>query len=112
MTVVHFFPLLIGGILLITGSIQHFFPPKKINALYGYRSKRSMKNNENWNIAQSFSAKQLLRIGLVQILLSPVGYLIGIQEDQQVWMYMVTMILGFIILIIRTERLLKKNENV
>ena len=37
------------------------FPPKKVNALYGYRTKRSMKNQTNWDFAQ----KSSLNISLV-----------------------------------------------
>ncbi len=52
-----------GPILLITGYIMYKKPPKKINEFYGYRTKRSMKNKEQWKFAQTFSSKQLIKSG-------------------------------------------------
>lgn len=41
------------------------FPPKKINTLYGYRTKRSMKNKEIWDFANTYSTKLLLNFSLL-----------------------------------------------
>ncbi|MFF2912422.1 SdpI family protein [Paenibacillus sp. NPDC057934] len=40
-------------------------PPKKINSLYGYRTKRSMKNQLLWDEANRYSAELMIRYGLV-----------------------------------------------
>ena len=49
--------LLFGLIFIIMGIVQLIFPAKNINPLYGYSSKLSMKNIENWNFAQKYSRK-------------------------------------------------------
>ena len=45
--------------------ITSIFPPKKINALYGYRTKRSMKSEKNWNFAQRYSTKKNAEVNFV-----------------------------------------------
>ena len=52
-----------GPILLITGYIMLKKPPKEINALYGYQTKRAMESKEHWQFAQAFSSKQLIKSG-------------------------------------------------
>lgn len=102
-----FFPVLTGGILLVAGCIQYFFPPKKINGLYGYRTANSMQSERHWKIAQVFSAKQLILLGTILLLLSPIGYLLTLKEEQLVFFFMTIMIIGVVVLLIRTERFLK-----
>ncbi len=47
-----------GLIFYVAGYIQFKYPPKKINHFYGYRTKKSMRSQEVWNYAQTFSAKK------------------------------------------------------
>ncbi len=61
---------LTGFIFIIAALIQIKFPPKKINSLYGYRTKNSMKSQESWDFAQLYSAKLMLRFGAVLALIS------------------------------------------
>jgi len=70
-----FVPLLV---IAITGLYVKNNPPKKINSLYGYRTKRSMKSKEAWDFAQVYSSDLLFSwslagmVGLaLQIWLSP-----------------------------------------
>ncbi len=102
-----FFPLLTGGILLVAGCIQYFFPPKKINGLYGYRTANSMQSERHWKIAQVFSAKQLILFGTILLLLSPIGYFLTLKEEQLVFFFMTIMITVVVVMLIRTERFLK-----
>ena len=46
--------------LSIVALVFKMIPPKKINYLYGYRTPRSMKNIENWNFANHYSATFML----------------------------------------------------
>ncbi len=45
------------------------WPPKKINGLYGYRTPRSMKNQKNWDAAQRYSSRLLLKFSIISFLL-------------------------------------------
>ncbi|MBK0369704.1 SdpI family protein [Flavobacterium agrisoli] len=57
--------LLGGFVFMIMGYIMYVFPPKKINSLYGYRTKRSMENQEKWDFAQIYSSKEMMKWGFV-----------------------------------------------
>mgnify|MGYP002152270692 CR=1 FL=1 len=59
-----------GVIFIIAGFILLKKPPKEINYLYGYRTKTSMQNKSVWCFAQKLSAKYLMIIGFIQVLLS------------------------------------------
>ncbi|MDA0356796.1 MAG: SdpI family protein, partial [Bacteroidetes bacterium] len=45
-----------GLIFMLAGFIMLKLPPKKINSLYGYRTRSSMKNQERWDFSQKYSA--------------------------------------------------------
>ncbi len=53
--------LSINGILFAFSIIFYFFQPKKINSIYGYRTKRTMNDNAVWSFANKFFAKQFMR---------------------------------------------------
>lgn len=48
-------------------------PPKYINGWYGYRTTRSMKNQQTWDFAHQVCGKVWFRVGLV---LLPVSFLL------------------------------------
>ena len=56
--------LMMGPLILIVGVIFKYYPPKKINPLYGYRTPRSMKNEDTWQLANTYSANLLIAAGL------------------------------------------------
>ncbi len=56
-------PVLTGIIFIIADFIQLRFPPKKINNLYEYRTTRSMKIQEVWDLAQIYSSKLSIEVG-------------------------------------------------
>ena len=48
-----------NGDRLLMAAVRHFshiFPPKSINSLYGYRTKRSMADESQWREGNRFSA--------------------------------------------------------
>ncbi len=52
------------------------FPPKKINHFYGYRTRRSMANQEIWKAANDYSAKMMVKITLLSLIFPPILYFI------------------------------------
>ena len=52
-------------IMIIFGAIFQKKPPTKINYVYGYRSKWSMKSEETWIFAHKYVGKLWLRIGIL-----------------------------------------------
>jgi len=47
------------------GVIFRFFPPKKINRWYGYRTPRSMRNHDTWDVANRFSSWLMIVAGMI-----------------------------------------------
>ena len=58
-------PIITGTILLVAGAVMYRFPPKKVNIIYGYRTMSSMKSQERWDFSQRYSAKELMKFGVV-----------------------------------------------
>lgn len=57
--------MLIPMTMIIIGFIMWKRPPKKINNLYGYRTKRSMVNNKTREFANMYVGKLWFYIGLI-----------------------------------------------
>lgn len=55
--------LLIPSVMLLFGRIWKKRPPAEINDLYGYRTRRSMKNRQTWEFAHQVCAKIWSRLG-------------------------------------------------
>ena len=52
-----------GCILVVTSIITLFYPSKKINTGYGYRTRASMRNQQTWEEANRYSSKLMLLCG-------------------------------------------------
>lgn len=102
--------LLMGSIFFISGLISHFFPPKKINQWYGYRTTRSMKNQNNWDLAQQFSTQKMIKGSLVLILISFFKIVIATTETTEVWIGVLSSIAVVAYILLSTENELKKKE--
>lgn len=72
-----FIPLLSGSVFIVAGFILFKFPPKNINGLYGYRTGSSMKSQDRWDFAQVYAGKEMMKLGIVLVLLSFVGSLLA-----------------------------------
>lgn len=103
--------LLIGSVFFITGLITNAFPPIKINHLYGYRTPRSMKNQNNWDVAQRFSTKKMIQGSLVLIAISCSNLLFNLTETVDLWVGVLSSIGVVAYIFFSTENELKKNEN-
>ena len=103
-------PLMMIGI----GKLFIKLPPKRINGIYGYRTKRSMKTQETWDFAHRYLGNLWFKIGLVLIPLSalPLIFVYGKDVDLIGTVgAVVTLfeIVPMIVPIFPTERALKEN---
>ena len=57
-------------IITVIGYIMNKFPPKKVNWFIGYRSRKSMKDELIWKIANQYCGKLWIRIGLIMLLVA------------------------------------------
>ncbi|WP_370086327.1 SdpI family protein [Ekhidna sp.] len=60
--------LAVGPLLLAFAILFKVFPPKKINALYGYRTPRSMKSQESWNAANQYANDLMMWVAIITII--------------------------------------------
>lgn len=84
-------------------------PPTDINAAYGYRTKRSMKNKELWDAGNRYSAEVMKQNGFIMML---IGSVISIlfRYPHTMIAIMIVMLLLIIRLFIRVEKRLKRLE--
>ncbi|GAA4930432.1 SdpI family protein [Mucilaginibacter defluvii] len=109
-------PQLIGIIFTLAGYIQKRFPPKKINALYGYRMPSSMKNQETWDEANHYAARFMMRSGFMLLLVGIVttAVLCAVNLEHETFMFVNSILLipsaiGFCVaLIVSTEKHLSR----
>ena len=103
-----FTSFLSGIIFMITGFVMFKFPPKNINMLYGYRTTRSMKNQEQWDFSQKYSAKLLILCGVFLILTSNISLIITINNKAKLFISLALIFGSVIFLLFKTENELKK----
>ena len=107
-TIIPAIPAFVGLAYIIMGFIMLRFPPKKINYFYGYRTPSSMKNQKNWDFAQTYSAKEFAIAGLFLVLLN---YLLYAIKPELMYIPITTVVLILISIayaVIRTELAIKK----
>jgi len=75
-------PQLVGMIFIIVGLVSYYFPPKKINDLYGYRTISSKRNQQTWDAANRFSAVYCLKAGAIVLI---AGILLRLLIDNMLW---------------------------
>ena len=106
--------LLVPAVMLAFGWRFLKKPPKHINSFYGYRTTRSMKNQQTWDFAHQVCGRLWFRWGLVLLPLSLLAMLLVLGKDAEelgVWLMGVTVIQVVVLLgsIVPVERALKKN---
>lgn len=97
-------PATTGPIFIILGFLISNFPPKKINSIIGYRTSSSMKSQEQWNFAQIYSAKEMIKFGSLLTLCSLIELVLEIKGGLGVAIGLGLMILMIALIIIRTEK--------
>ncbi len=101
--------LAITGISFVfLGAILRKYPPKRINHLYGYRTKSSMGSQDRWDHAQAYSASEMIKQGTI---LGVLGLLLAITTDMDeissVVIFVLLLSTCCVALFLRTERSLK-----
>ena len=75
-------PQLVGLIMITVGLISYYFPPKKINPWYGYRTPSSQKNQQTWDVANRFAAIYSIKAGAIVLI---AGILLHVLSDNMPW---------------------------
>jgi len=112
-------PQFLGMIFLLAGLIQRWYPPKKINALYGYRTESSMKDQQSWDEANRYSTALMIRYAWIMIIAGAIITLalaqLTISEDAYILSKVGLMIGGAVVMVVflirSTEKHLKNFSN-
>ena len=100
-----FIVLVLTGItFIIMTMIVSKFTPKKINRLYGYRTKSSMKSQERWDFAQSYSNDLMFKYGVLLTLLGIAGYFTSFSVITSTFIGVAIMIILIIALMYQVEK--------
>lgn len=98
-----------GGIFLVVcGWVLKKYPPKKMNALYGYRTGRAYKSKEAWDFAQTYSAKILIQSSLSLLLISPIYLIISVDQALMITISLIFILICPFLPIYFTEKMLRK----
>ena len=96
-----------NGLLFLLSIIFYKFPPKKINAIYGYRTPKAMLNEEIWGFANGIFNKNLLIYAGISFIAGLV--FANFTAIELTWQPMVLVLLSILVSIIKTERALSDN---
>jgi len=103
----YIYVLSVNGLLFFVSLIFYYFPPKKINHLYGYRTHRSMSNKEIWDLANNVFNNALVKYSGISFL---VAFLLAYlnPELMQSWFPMAFLFFTLLVAIITTEKALNE----
>jgi uncharacterized membrane protein len=99
--------ILVNTIFLLAGIFMRIFPPKKINGLYGYRTSKSMKNQVNWEIAQTQSAILMIKHSLMALVFTLLFFALPIPLGWSATAAGMISLYLLIMMFVKTERSLK-----
>jgi hypothetical protein len=97
-----------GLIFYVAGYIQFKYPPKKINSLYGYHTKTSMRSQEIWDFSQTFSAKKIQQLGVYLFFGGILAYFMNIDQFFAMWTGISLITALPILMIFQIEKELKR----
>ena len=105
--------LLIPTVMLVFGIRFGKNPPKKINSFFGYRTSRSMKNQQTWFYAHRYLGKlwKLLAPMLVVLAVVPMALVYGKTNDEMSTVGLIVCFVQLALLLCSlpiTERYLKR----
>jgi len=100
--------LIVGGVYFAAGLIMALIPPRKINWFYGYRTNSSMKSQARWDFAQNYSARQLVRWGLILVAVSLIGLIIELDKIIELIISIVFIAISIFYLFRQTEMAIKR----
>jgi uncharacterized membrane protein len=94
--------------VLIAGVFFKLFPPKKINRIYGWHSRYSVKSQSTWDESQRYIANSFIVTGIILIILGALQYLVFKNSIAATVDQVVEILLSVFLIYLNCERHLKK----
>ncbi|TCP23980.1 SdpI/YhfL family protein [Tenacibaculum skagerrakense] len=101
-----YYVLSVNGLVFLLSLVFYFYPPKKVNNFYGYRTPRSMANQNVWEVANSLFNKFLLQYSAIALAAALVFAFIA--KDTS-WQPIAIMVLTLGVCVVKTEQELNKH---
>ena len=102
-----FLHLLLGPLLLALSLIYVFFPPKKVNMMYGHRTSLSMKNQDTWLEANKRSALMMLLVSAMTCIFQLIGIVFKLNQEKTILYATIFLVAGLIIGVLIVEKQLR-----
>lgn len=100
--------IVISIILFLFSIIFYFFPPKKINNFYGYRTFNSMKCSENWKLTNNYASKFMIIFSFCNLIFCFAT--LSIKNNLFTNYFGFLLLFEFILLFYFTEKKISRNE--
>lgn len=109
MNSLNIFYIIITSVLIFTGLLMYFKPPKEINSFFGFRTMKSGKSQRNWDIAQKLCGKYMIIIGGLSSIISAISMILLtkgiISYDLAEYMMLIPVILLIIMIFVVQRKL-------
>ena len=102
-----FIHLLIGPLLLVISLILFYFPPKKINLIYGHRTSLSMKNQDTWDEANKRSSYMMVLVSAMTCIFQLIGIVFKVNQEKTILYATAFLVAGLIIGVLIVEKQLR-----
>ena len=108
--------LIIPVTMIVFGFIMKKNAPKDINYIFGYRTTRSMKNQDTWEFAHKHCGRIWWKIGLIMLIITSIVNIPFYNSNENVFGNVTTIVtvvqlVVLLVSIIPTEIALKKTFN-
>ena len=67
---------IIPVMIIVIGYLMNKYPPKKPNYLIGYRTRKSMQNNEVWKIANQYCGVLWIKLGILMLIITSIIFVL------------------------------------
>ncbi len=74
--------LLTPALMILSGRWMWKHPPKEVNSLVGYRTRRSMQNEDTWRFANEYAGKLFWKLGIWMLIPSVLLPLVTLGKDE------------------------------
>lgn len=99
--------ILVGPIFIVLGFLMLKFPPRSVNSMVGYRTKQSKSSQNKWDFAQTYSAVQLIKSGIIGSVIAFAAILPGLEEYKNAFVGLAIVLLLVIFPFYKTEKAIK-----
>ena len=62
--------------IIVIGYLMNQYPPKKPNWFVGYRTRKSMKNDDVWKVANKYCGEIWIKMGLLMLIIAIILYIL------------------------------------